>query len=1307
MKMARFNNFLLLATIALTLFCVGDAQVGPLSDVTVPAWLDQTITKGGWNFYEVHFQEYTHSVKIDVSVLLSSASPPDASVTVYVDVKDVPSELLSEHVMYSRTRDSNLTATIEGAANATMLVGFDILKTGDAKSVYIGIYGESDFARYEVSAVTQNFETARSNLLDSGPESGVIDPFTSATVTYTDIDGDGDGDEYKFFEFYFADATNDMDVMVVVDSATTVDIYVSHTNKYPSHLTEFWMTTDSNQKDYYLEGADQIPRWQGAPAEDSFKSSVSGTTKIVVGTVEPWQAFNTQEGLGNGRRVFVGIRGVAASSFSIGARAYRYQPESARLEPGSVYEPGPASFQSTVATYNLIDSPWAGTEDARYSTVISDNFHYYQVYTSPNAFALDLSVTIHPAYAVPSSLACTSDSDCFNGGVCDNVATAGSPGPTNVCICAYGYGGDNCNTLLPTGAVYVYLRYDAFPSQGTYDSVYGPITTNSTITLTYDNLEPSLTLYVGVFGAAPYSDFVAMVNSSGTVYELVVTEETFTPAEDLEAGDSADVVTSTEAYHFYRLFVGTPDITAPTKVGHLERLDASVNFDGYQYSEQWVQTWTDSQRDVNDVDVKVTISVAVVSNAGTISVYGSTEEMYPSEYRCKGSTACAQSLGLTHSDGVNTLDIEVFTFLHNSLYVGIRADAAIEYNVTWNWEELNAGMTTPVIEKWADATAKGLDLCSDNNYCSDHGSCVARKCYCIIGWVGDACEIPAFGTREHLASADGAPAINMTLYPSPLDYDAPVVVDYEINFLPDNGRVLVYVDAVPYPRWGSNVLYENYHDLDLGGGNYTGNVTLWALTRGPHTVEMIVVDSTGYPLASSFLDFEVSAPGGCLNDCNDHGVCHTGDQRFAADGSGEIVFDGENAYGYCICDDGWTGVACDVVNDQYSTNVTMFELDGVTPIVPGAGFFSNVRRILEHKLQKAITSSAILQKGLRTLIDEATTAAVEAVESAKAALDAARLSNAELLAGIEDTIYNRAVELRRDRDRVSSSLDQEREHIRRLTTRNLELYLDSVRLLHENQNRLQNHLADLVKAHEETMANKADEHLALKTLNDFKINVLKTANGRLTDIAELKDEVCELLPGTGLHDCYQVDVVDKYTTGPGYRHFDNIKDLVGAGILDENKFGWLNYTFMTSPNVYADDLDSWGYNVTQGATWAPSNDSTLGVRPRWGHRTWMALPIIAVPVNDGTTAGDVLGGELDPLYFVAADGSVQSRIDASGSTDMIYDPEDTLIHTTTFLGGNYRGGCPKDADGNVIDPNCNEVYQSGEWTDSWYDAVPR
>ena len=73
--------------------------------------------------------------------------------------------------------------------------------------------------------------------------------------------------------------------------------------------------------------------------------------------------------------------------------------------------------------------------------------------------------------------------------------------------------------------------------------------------------------------------------------------------------------------------------------------------------------------------------------------------------------------------------------------------------------------------------------------------------------------------------------------------------------MPNNGRVFLYVDGLPYPSEGQNMLL-NTHDMKIYG-----------LFRGKHTAQLVLTDEHDTPLNTDVVYFETLRPGGCANDC--------------------------------------------------------------------------------------------------------------------------------------------------------------------------------------------------------------------------------------------------------------------------------------------------------------------------------------------------------------------------------------------------------------------------------------------------------
>jgi len=136
----------------------------------------------------------------------------------------------------------------------------------------------------------------------------------------------------------------------------------------------------------------------------------------------------------------------------------------------------------------------------------------------------------------------------------------------------------------------------------------------------------------------------------------------------------------------------------------------------------------------------------------------------------------------------------------------------------------------------------------------------------------------------------------------------------------------------------------------------------------------------------------------------------------------------------------------------------------------------------------------------------------------------------------------KAKQLHRKRDRITTTIQQMREESKRLKTHNKEMYLDTVRTLHEGQRHMQNDLDVKRRDHFIAMAQRHDEWVQIKERNDFKLNQLRTANGPLVNIEDLEERVCT--QDDMFHTaCVEQDVSATFETAAGYQSAGTVQSI--------------------------------------------------------------------------------------------------------------------------------------------------------------------
>merc|ERR1711865_986935 len=162
-------------------------------------------------------------------------------------------------------------------------------------------------------------------------------------------------------------------------------------------------------------------------------------------------------------------------------------------------------------------------------------------------------------------------------------------------------------------------------------------------------------------------------------------------------------------------------------------------------------------------------------------------------------------------------------------------------------------------------------------------------------------------------------------------------------------------------------------------------------------------------------------------------------------------------------------------------------------------------------------------------------------------LNTFRIGNEKKMVDLKQVQDKAAQELFRKRDRITTTIQQMREQSMRLQTRNTEAYYNTVRQLHEGQRKLQNQLDLKRRDHFIQMAKRHDEWVEIKARNDFKLNQLRTANGPLTKIPDLKEKECTQ-NDMFQTECHDVAASSKFVSQPGYMTYGTVKDVVGTTV---------------------------------------------------------------------------------------------------------------------------------------------------------------
>lgn len=749
------------------------------------------------------------------------------------------------------------------------------------------------------------------------------------------------------------------------------------------------------------------------------------------------------------RLIFASVQGAESyvvgaeqvnNEYTIEAKIYRYRVESNLLEPTT------AELDGT--TVSIADQ-----EDRRYSVVSIDNFNYYEVELSPAAYGITVEFTLAygsvELYTSKNKLPTQDPAgghDQLYGDVHGNT-----PCPADACSMLLN---DEWVTTT-TGGAPVLGAGDMFTPGNTYR-----------IHVDYQQInEVGKYVFLGVLGVAPDSS-----------YTIAVTEYLFqdTMGTMLQDGVTTDATLAPGSYSFFSLYVGPEDeamyVTERSHAGHRTGdLGTDPDTWGIDWHEPLVQTWIEQQQDEWDLDVDVQIS----GLTDGVTAYGSSREAFPSAER---------GYDVLSSDG--SITIPHFTFSDKMVFISLfnSGDAPVDVTFTPNVMEMHQDHLT------ADNPA---DLskyeCPGTPACSDHGSCVDAKCYCDNGFLGDACEIEAFSSEvgqpniaisalTGLSGVEGAPTFSG---------DDEVLVPFALGDLPAESKVHVYVDGLPYPAKGANVLYypaggdaaacTGEHGVTQSAG--CQQIEIYGMAAGVlHTVELLLLSKDNIPLGTDMVDFKVNFAGGCSNGCSSQGVCH---------------------HGYCVCFDGYSGKDCSEDSDTPAIGFT-----------PGEGFVEYNTELMQQERDEDAYISRLKLDANAKFLEMSDTKIASAHAAVVSKLNDFVIANEGQMETLAADQAKKAADLHRKRDRITTTIQQMREESKRLKTANTEAYLETVRALHEGQREMQNELDAKRLAHFQQMAIRHDEWVQIKEANDFKLNQLRTANGPLVNIDDLEERVC-------------------------------------------------------------------------------------------------------------------------------------------------------------------------------------------------------
>merc|ERR1712196_704926 len=150
----------------------------------------------------------------------------------------------------------------------------------------------------------------------------------------------------------------------------------------------------------------------------------------------------------------------------------------------------------------------------------------------------------------------------------------------------------------------------------------------------------------------------------------------------------------------------------------------------------------------------------------------------------------------------------------------------------------------------------------------------------------------------------------------------------------------------------------------------------------------------------------------------------------------------------------------------------------------------------------------------------------ETINQERLALQATMSELSESLEEDINTLYLK-------REELEIAVQQMREESNRLQTKNEEEYIDFTRTMDEYMTDMQNRLDADLKAHHEVMQIKADNWVQVKESLEFELNQLKTANGPLVNIEDLKETECTQDSFYQVS-CEEVDASQDFVEQAGY-----------------------------------------------------------------------------------------------------------------------------------------------------------------------------
>ena len=964
---------------------------------------EKMASEGEFVYYEQHLSDSVFAVEI--SMVIESGN-----VDVYTSIDGTPA--LSDHAY--DTVYYNVSAVDHSIIAWEYRVPFNILMVAPEpgvrghqqqfidvpKSLYVGVYGDDDFSRYSIRTRNVKFQEDRINLPDWEASNDMVET-----------------GRYKFYELHFSEAAGDMDVKVSVQCKVgNLTVFVAKKDKYPSEFRTYTQTA----------------------------------TTAAGGLAEVIDTWNPEED----RVVFIAVRGneggfaegyphepTTVNEFIITARSYRYRAESVLL-PALPKEIMDVDGNETVSSETAVI-----LEDERYTEVVLDNFNFYELKFSDEAYAIEvhLSVTF--------------------------------------------------------GVVDLYSNFDLPPTQGRYYQRAAGLYDEVAVTIPFDAVNTGIgSVFIGVFGReTDYSN-----------YKITVRELRFSDAPNdpltLTNGTWVTGLTnfdSLDGYKFYRSYVGPED----TPMGHNVRSGPGSRADspsadptawGDDWQEEWVQTWSEQHRDEYDFDVYATVTVNVHpfavdedadegdltreeeervevmrELASGVDLYASLDWKYPSMERARDAEV--HRIGGTGEMTVATLTVPVWTYYGRTLNIGVKTeypeatyDINVEYTVQFQEE-----VTSPLDKAHKACPTVSVPLAAGGAVsmevpCNGHGSCVSGRCICETGFFGLDCGTVPF------SESPSQPHITL-LSPSMghVVRSAPVNLSFSVQnaLVPADARVLLYVDGQPYPKERSNVM-SDLTDLRLFG-----------LYRGRHTAMVVLTANDGTTLTADTVHFVVESPGGCANDCSGRGICMDGP-----------------AGQYCICNDGFVGVDCS--SDDLWRSGQAF--GGVA----GSGLAADLVRHLEETVAHGVQQTELEMVALQISMESNDASVLGRRDAAERAMNGFRNQLESDMSTFQLEHESMLNDLYRNRDRLHRTSEAQSEALRRTITKELEGHHSTARSLDAERHRVQNRMDRSKRSHDMRFALMSDEFEYANHKLAFQVDSIRSFDKHATRIDDIAPSDC-------------------------------------------------------------------------------------------------------------------------------------------------------------------------------------------------------